>query len=212
MANSLKDYTCLPNGVIKQININKKRVYDKNYVNTSYNTYGDKVKTLSGLRLGYLIGSIKKIPNSILDVGYGNGDFLNLAKSYIPNCYGNDISGYPVPEGITFVDSIFNSFYDVICFFDVLEHFDDIYDVRKLNCEYVFISVPWCHYFSDEWFLNWKHLRPDEHLWHFNDTSLATFFNECGYSLVNKSNIEDSVRCNNQSYQNILTCVFKKIH
>lgn len=212
MANSLKDYTFLPNGVIKQININKKRVYDKNYVNTSYNTYGDKVKTISGLRLGYLIGSINKIPNSILDVGYGNGDFLNLAKSYIPNCYGSDISGYPVPEGITFVDSIFNSFYDVICFFDVLEHFDDIYDVRKLNCEYVFISVPWCHYFSDEWFLNWKHLRPDEHLWHFNDTSLATFFNECGYSLVNKSNIEDSVRCNNQPYQNILTCVFKKIH
>lgn len=201
----LENYTKDHNGIIKQINY-KQFVYDVDY-SSRYDKYTTN-NDISHLRLGYLIGSIGKIPNSILDVGYGNGAFLNTAKK-ITKCYGHDISNYPIPENVEFVRDIFNSHYEVICFFDVLEHYPDIYFLDKLNCDYLIISLPECHYFSDEWFKNWKHRRPDEHLWHFNKISLENFIKEQGYDLINFSNVEDIIRPGIR-HSNILSGVFKK--
>ncbi len=189
----------------------KKIDYNYEYSN-KYNSYGEKSNYLSYLRLGILLGNINTITNSILDVGYGNCAFLNASKNIIKNCFGSDISDYPVDENITRVDSIIDKHYNVICFFDSLEHFDDISIINKLDCDYVFISVPWCHYLSDEWFLNWYHRRPNEHLWHFNDKSLINFFNENGYENIYIGNFEDTVRKNNSlgEYPNILSAIFKK--
>lgn len=208
----IENYEILNNGLIKQKKIfNSIKKYNKEYVNQRYNTYGIKRYQLAGLRLGYLLGIINEIPDSILDVGYGNGDFLNLCKDYIKNCYGNDITGYPLPKGVKFVENIFENYYDVVCFFDVLEHFTDINFIKKLQCKYIFVSVPWCHFINEDWFLKWKHRRPDEHLWHFNDKSIATFFKECGFFMVKQSNVEDIIRTSSDELPNILTCVFKKI-
>ena len=209
--NNIGNYTKLKNGVIKQNNVSK-ITYDYCYSN-KYNNYGEKSNYLSYLRLGVLLGVIGKTPDSILDVGYGNGDFLKASKNIIINCSGYDISGYPLPNDICIEDSITQKHFDVICFFDSLEHFDDINIVDKLKCNYVFISVPWCHYLSDEWFLNWYHLRPNEHLWHFNDESLINFFKEKGFVCIHKSNFEDTIRKNETSngYPNILSAIFKKI-
>lgn len=206
----IENYEILKNGLIKQKSIlNKIRTYDYDYVNSSYNQYGEKGSQMAGLRLGYLVSKLGCWPKSILDVGYGNGDFLNICKNKIDS-YGNDISGYPVPEGATFVENIFDRHYDVICFFDVLEHFEKIDFVQDLKCDYIFLSLPWCHNFSDEWFSNWKHRRPDEHLWHFDEKSIKNFFNEMGYEMIDHSNIEDLIRVSNEDYPNILTCIFKK--
>ena len=206
----MENYEVLENGLIKQKTIlNEIRTYDYDYVNNSYNQYGEKGSQMAGLRLGYLIGILGYVPSSILDVGYGNGDFLKVCKNVIES-YGNDISGYPVPEGVKFVDNIFDKHYEVITFFDVLEHFEDINFVKDLNCDYIYISLPWCHFFNEEWFMNWKHRRPDEHLWHFNHKSIEKFFNEMGYDMVDYSDIEDVIRTTNESYSNILTAIFKK--
>ena len=207
----IENYSLLDNGLIKQNKIVKNiQEYNKSYVDIRYNSYGEKGSQMAGIRLGYLIASIGRKPTSVLDVGYGNGDFLKVCSQGIKECYGNDISGYPVPEGTIFVDNIFEKKYDVICFFDSLEHFEDITFVKDLKCNYIYLSLPWCHYFSDEWFLNWKHRRIDEHLWHFNQISAEKFFNEMGYELVTFSNVEDIIRNNNENYENILTCIFKK--
>ena len=206
----IENYEILKNGLIKQKSIlNKIRTYDYDYVNSSYNQYGEKGSQMAGLRLGYLVSKLGYWPKSILDVGYGNGDFLNICKNKIDS-YGNDISGYPVPQGVTFVENIFDRHYDVICFFDVLEHFEKIDFVQNLKCDYIFLSLPWCHNFSDEWFSNWKHRRPDEHLWHFDEKSIKNFFNEMGYEMIDHSNIEDLIRVSNEDYPNILTCILKK--
>lgn len=206
----IENYEILENGLIKQKSIlNKIRTYDYDYVNSSYNQYGEKGSQMAGLRLGYLVSKLGYWPKSILDVGYGNGDFLKICKNKIDS-YGNDISGYPVPEGVTFVENIFERHYDVICFFDVLEHFEKIDFVQNLKCDYIFLSLPWCHNFSDEWFSNWKHRRPDEHLWHFDQKSIENFFNEMGYEMIDYSNIEDLIRVSNEDYPNILTCILKK--
>ena len=81
--NSLENYETLPNGIIKQINVEKIE-YNIDYSN-KYNNYGENSNYLSHLRLGVLLGTINKIPKSILDVGYGNGSFLNCAKKIIKN-------------------------------------------------------------------------------------------------------------------------------
>jgi len=207
----LNNYEKLKNGIIKQKKVDKIN-YNYEYSN-KYNNYGEKANYLSYLRLGVLLGAINKTPESILDVGYGNGAFLNAAKNIIKNCSGFDISGYPLPDDISVENSIYDKHFDVICFFDSLEHFDDINIIDKLKCNYVFISVPWCHYLSDEWFLNWYHRRPNEHLWHFNDNSLINFFNENGFECLYINNFEDTIRKNStcNGHPNILSAVFKKI-
>ena len=206
----LVNYQQLPNGVIKQLTYNK-ITYDSDY-SAKYNAYGEKANYISYLRLGGLLGIIKETPLRILDVGYGNGAFLNAAKQCIPYCAGCDLSPYPVPEGCEKVDSLTSAAYDVVCFFDSLEHFDDITIVKELNTRYVYISVPWCHYVSDEWFENWYHRRPNEHLWHFSEPALKAFFDECGYDCIYTGCMEDTIRKNPAQLPlpNILTGVFKK--
>jgi hypothetical protein len=206
----LSNYIKLNNGIIKQDVINNKIDYNIDYSN-KYNNYGEKCNYLSYLRLGILLGVIKETPNSILDVGYGNCSFLNSAKNCIKECYGYDISSYPVSNDIIKVDNIFDKYYDIICFFDSLEHFEDINFINKLDCKYIFISLPWCHYFNDEWFKTWYHRREDEHLYHFNDKSLINFFEENGYKNIYISNFEDTIRKNNNDYPNILSGIFCKI-
>lgn len=204
----INNYTILENGVIRQDNV-EIITYNKDYIINSYDTYGELGLRMANLRAGFLLGSVGPI-NSILDVGYGNGDFLKVANNLIPSCYGNDISGYEIPDGSTFIDNITERHFDVICFFDVLEHFLDISFVKDLKCDYIFLSVPWCHNFSDEWFLNWKHRKPNEHLHHFNSESLESYMKDMGYSLVKISNFEDSIRKSIDLYPNILSGIFKK--
>lgn len=204
----LNNYSRNVDGIVYQI---KKTLFD---YTGSYNEYYKNMGVVSNytsyLRLGYIIGSIGKIPNNILDVGYGTGSFLESCKNCIPERYGHDISGLSVPNGCKFVDNILDNHYEVITFFDCLEHMHDIEFVKDLKCDYICISVPWCHYFDDDWFENWKHRKPDEHLWHFDEKSLKNFMNRMGYDMINMCNLEDSTRINNQKYENILTAIFKK--
>lgn len=207
-------YEIKPNGLIHQKKFyNKIMDYKKDYVEDRYNKYGVKGKVLAGIRLGFLLGSLNFIPKSILDVGYGNGDFLEIASQIIDNTNGSDISNYPLPEKVNFVnwDDVFKNNYDVITFFDSLEHFEDINFLNKLNCNYILITLPFCHNNNLKWFENWKHRRPDEHLWHFNKESMIKFFDEQGYEMVNCGiPFEDTIRKDERYNPNILTGVFKK--
>lgn len=204
----IENYFKLKNGVIKQKDVTKFE-YDVNYVENSYNTYGELGMRMSYLRYGFMIGSLGFIPKKILDVGYGNGDFLSVCKNTIDTCYGYDVSGYKIPNGCLFTESL-DVEVDVITFFDSLEHFDDISFVKDLKTKYLLISVPWCHNLSDEWLLNWKHLRPNEHIYHFSEISLKNFMDENNFELINFVNLEDIIRQNKSTEKNILTAIFKK--
>lgn len=205
----LSNYDKNEDGVIFQVD---KKPFD---YTGSYNNYYKNIESYSWhtsyLRLGYIIGSIGRVPKNILDIGYGTGAFLKVCEAEIPERYGHDISGWPTPDGCQFVENIFSKKYDVITFFDSLEHMENIEIVKDLNCNYVCISLPWCHYFDDEWFETWKHRKPDEHLWHFDEKSLQNFMTRMGYETINICNLEDVTRHNNQPYQNILTGLFKKV-
>ena len=174
-----------------------------------YNSYGELGKYMSYLRLGNIVGALGRLPTSLLDVGYGNGDFLRTCVDAGIESWGYDISDYPLPEGAEAGD-IYGE-YDVVTFYDSLEHFTNIEFVHDLQCNYLVISVPECHYPEDEeWFMNWKHRRVDEHLWHFNRHSLKEFL--VGYELVSESTVEDVIRKNpEQPENNIITVVYRRL-
>jgi hypothetical protein len=207
----LENYKVTQDNVIEQINKAPFK-YDEEYSDTRYSIFSDRGNILN-LRLGYVVGSIGRIPASLMDVGYGNGDFLEACKSLIPKLYGNDIPPtYPLKEGVIFVDNILEQEAEVITFFDSLEHFHDIEWVKDLKCKYVVISLPWCYNgLDDAWFTTWKHRKPDEHIFHFNEMSLQAFMERQGYELINYCNIEDKVRVDRDLTPNILTGCFKKV-
>jgi hypothetical protein len=207
---NLENYHTLPNGVIKQIHVNK-ITYNYAY-SDKYNQYGERANYLSYLRYGVLLGALKTIPKRLVDVGYGNGSFLKACVGSIDELFGCDLSDYPVPEGCIKINLSDISNIDVTCFFDSLEHFDDITIVKDLDTKYVFISVPWCHNLSTEWFKNWYHRRENEHLYHFNHESLVKFFDECGYDCIYTGHFEDIIRKNATlgGLPNILSCIFSK--
>jgi len=206
----MENYELLETGVMKQKNVDK-ITYDYNYSN-DYNKHGERGNYLSYLRYGVLVGVLQRIPDSIVDIGYGNGSFLNVCKDTIGRVYGCDISEFPVPQGCQKIEISDISNVDVVCFFDSLEHFEDISIIKNLDTKYVFISVPWCHNFSTDWFLKWYHRKPNEHLYHFNKDALLKTFDMNGYNCIHSSNFEDIIRKNAESkyYPNILSCVFKK--
>ena len=206
----LDNYEQLSNGVIKQKSFFvKKREYNLDYIKKRYDSYGEASIRMSFLRLGFIKGVISTELHKILDVGYGNGDFLSYSEGAFEDRCGFDINSYPIPKGCRFVDDIYLESFDLVCFFDALEHLDDIYDIQKLKTKYICVSVPECHYLSDHWFENWKHRRPDEHLWHFNEESLTNFMRELSYNLLASSHVEDIIRKSPEP-NNILTCIFEK--
>ncbi|MDA8576279.1 class I SAM-dependent methyltransferase [Candidatus Marinamargulisbacteria bacterium] len=189
--------------------------YKEEYLDVRYRSYGQNTVYMSYLRLGFLLGVVKENISSILDFGCGTGDFLKVASLKIPNTYSYDIidHNYKFAKKIEKVEDIYKMQLDVVTFFDSLEHVTDPYEIiRNINTEYIFISVPWCHLKTkgEKWFMNWKHRRYNEHLWHFDLESLSKFFKSFGYDLIKFSNFEDIISQNSLDYQNILSCIFQK--
>jgi len=145
----------------------------------------------------------------VCDVGYGTGAFLRAVKDRSPSihCWGYDVSPYPAPSFVRVDPEWQRTRWPVLTFFDSLEHFDQL---PKFEAEGAIVSVPWYHpALGAEWFYNWKHRRPGEHLWHFTPETLANAMALNGLRPVFIGSPEDAVRKNDGDWPNILTMVFK---
>jgi SAM-dependent methyltransferase len=207
-------------GVIHQLPPIAPWRYDAAYVD-HFNQLGIKSKAMSYLRLGYLLAMTGLTRGSrLLDVGYGNGDFLRAAANAGLAAHGYDISGLRLNDAriVTSQDrGVLYQRYRAITFFDSLEHFPELDFVRHLNAEYILISLPWCHWgWWEPGFQAWKHRKPNEHLHHFSDRSLKRFMRRCGYPCLHTCNLEDGLRgtadhaTENDATENILTGLFRK--
>lgn len=207
------EYKQLDTFVVKQLNP-KPFKYDADYSST-YDTkaYKQKSNALNHIRLATIIHAIGRQPLKLLDFGYGNGDFLKVASSHIPVCHGYDVTGVPIPYAVQ-VESPNDFKYDIVCFFDALEHVHDIETtISNLDTRYIIISLP-CAHFKFKWyswdFENWKHRKPNEHIWHFTPQALRTFMYSQGYKPILQTSTEDLIRTGERVETNIQTMVFEK--
>jgi len=219
-------------GVITQLD-HRPFVYDPNY-SAIYDSeqYKRGSDLLQALRAGFACASHGRPINSLMDVGYGNAAFINFVKKkleitsantkcgevelsrdesgLIPYVYGHDITGVPL-DGAYLMPEFVKA--DVYTFHDVLEHFPDCSFLKDLPTETICISLPYCHFHTEglDWFENkYHHLKPDEHIRHFNAWSLTAFMNQYGWKVVAESGHEDIIRKGKDGLQNILSMAFKR--
>jgi hypothetical protein len=197
-------------GVIIQTD-HRPYLYDSVYSDT-YNKpeYKQNAEILQAMRLGFVQAAHGRPIWSLLDCGYGAGDFINFAKKLVPFVYGHDVTGVPL-EGAYVVPELIKA--DVLTMWDVLEHFPDLSFVRDLPYETICLSLPYCHIMTEgkEWFSNnYKHRKPDEHIRHFNEHSLSAMMDSLGWRTVAVSGHEDIVRKSAHGLQNILSMAFKR--
>lgn len=199
-------------GVIHQSPPLISQIYNQDYVTSRYTNYGIKTLGMAYLRAGFIAAHIPVDGQPyILDVGYGDGSFLKVCKEagWLP-C-GHDISGVDLPDGIGRANSMTDSTWEIITFFDSLEHFESLDFLSELMTGYIVVTAPECHWSpgSPE-FQSWKHLRPGEHIHHFNRQSLTALMNSHGFDLVVVENIEDAIRGTNGNLSNTFTAIYKK--
>lgn len=199
------------NGVIVQTD-HRPFEYDPNY-SAIYDKpeYKQGSDLLQAMRLGFAQGAHGKPIRSLLDMGYGNGAFINFAKKHIPYVYGYDITGVPL-DGAYVMPELIKA--DCYTAWDVIEHFPDCSFLKDLPCDTLCVSLPFCHFHTEgfDWFENkYHHLKPDEHIRHFNSWSLQAFMRQYGWEAVTESAHEDIIRKGQNGLQNILSMAFKKI-
>lgn len=131
---------------------------------------------------------------SILEIGCGPGGFLYYCKKHgFGNCVGIEISegtcdfvrktfGLNMICG-NFPDVDINEKFDIVCGFDVLEHFQDplkALAVMQLLGKYVMIQTP-CY---REEGLSFSHFHAGEHLFIFNENSIKLLFDIIGLKII----------------------------
>ena len=180
--------------------------YNAEYVADRYDKY-DTTRRMSKIRLGVVWQFCQE--GKILDVGYGNGDFLKLAEANGMEVYGADVHG--ADYGIKEVDlATDDTKWDVVTFFDSLEHFDDLDLARNViyDANMVVVSHPICPTGFPTEHRDWRHYRPGEHLHYFGCMSLDKFIGPSHFRITS-SNVEDQIRTPAEgAFSNIRTSVY----
>jgi len=113
---------------------------------------------------------------TVLDYGAGVGWFRAFRpQDVVVDSY--DLANYP-QTGVKHVN------YDLICFWDVLEHIPNFKEIEVLlhNTKYVVVSLP-IKPKRVHW-KKWKHFKPREHLHYFTIESLDTLFENYKFKKV----------------------------
>jgi SAM-dependent methyltransferase len=151
--------------------------------------------------------------SKVLDIGYGNGAFLKHAERAGMQIFGIDLHGedFGIPE-VSYRSPID---YDLVCFFDSMEHFAEFDDILRLNTRHVIASVP----DPPELLLSqphrWRHYKPGEHLHYFSRDSLDLLVHRWGLThKIAEGHPEDAIRgkltINGRTYDNIYTAIYSR--
>ncbi len=175
--------------------------YAGTYAARTYDTYPE---TTSQLRAGYVIGVLRGLRGTVLDVGYGNGSFLKLMNKAGFTVRGADVHG--MDRGI--VEAPLDHPCSVVTFFDSLEHFSDLDDIKKVCAPNVVISIPHRPALFRKYPKQWKHYKPGEHLHYFSSLSLRALMKRLGYVCEDENCMEDV----NRGKLSIGATVFDNIH
>ena len=214
----IENYEVDQHGVIHQIEF-EPITYDQEYL-TYYENLNDRTIKLGYQRMGLLLGQLDRIPESVLEIGYGTGTFIEAAHiTGVAKCVGCDIADYPLPDGVEFMnwEVALEQSWDVVAMFDVLEHIPDLEFLKKLKTKYLAVAVPYCRWRElgndDDWFRDWRMLLPNEHLHHFDRESLVAMMGYYGYRCQTLNTFEDGIRLREgEKGPNILSGFFAAEH
>lgn len=170
------------------------------------------VKEMSELRWNFIQSNLKLPAGSrVLDVGYGNGAFLKRAREADMRIFGLDV--HKEDFGIPVVDFDTPQDYDLVCFFDSLEHFPDFAPILRLGTQNVIVSIPCTPDFILTEPTKWRHFKPGEHLHYFSPSSLDLFMRNWGFpKRAAQGHPEDALRgkltVDGRRYDNIYTAIY----
>ncbi|PWA06929.1 class I SAM-dependent methyltransferase [Flavobacterium psychrotolerans] len=137
-----------------------------------------------------LINSLQGLKGSILDIGAGTGEFLNVANEDGWKCVGVEPNGkakaIAVKKGVSFVDNtslLEDQSFDVITMWHVLEHVPNIekqiMELKRLLKPNgtILIAVPNFNSFDAKYYgIFWAAYDVPRHLWHFSKTAIKVLF------------------------------------
>ena len=145
-------------------------LYGIDYYESMLRQYSDTAEYISKVRWDW----IKETdPIRVLDYGSGCGWF----RAWRPR--GTEVDSYDIGDypqtGVKLV------MYDVVCFWDVLEHIPDFKEVEPILAlaRNVAASLPLKLGESD--LDSWKHFKPGEHLHYFTEETLNALFRRYGF-------------------------------
>lgn len=150
-----------------------------------------------------IISSYFSEPGSILDIGCASGYFLEVALKNNWNCRGLDIvegidrfASPLIRDKIIIYKNISdiefgNSVFDIITFFDSLEHFKHPTEYIKRCRKWLkddgllVITVPNIEsYFSKILGKRWPHFVPEEHLYYFTKKTLSKLLVQNSFEII----------------------------
>ncbi len=129
----------------------------------------------------------------VLDVGIGNGSFLDRIRSQEVLAAGYDVNPLAVEwlrERGVYHNILSGPATSVssVTLWDVLEHIEDPTDVLACASCFVFLCMP--IYQGPLHVLASKHYRPGEHCWYFTEVGLRRFLAVHGFKLVDMNHLE----------------------
>lgn len=151
------------------------------------------VREMSEVRWQFIQSHLRLPPGSrVLDVGYGNGAFLKRAREAGMTIHGIDV--HTEDFGIPTVDFDTDLTFDLVCFFDSIEHFPVFEPIFQLAARHVIVSIP----NTPATILSnpraWRHYKPGEHLHYFSRKSLDLLMRQWGLTKVTDGYPEDQLR------------------
>jgi len=150
---------------------------------------------MSYLRLGWLSASIsydKLSAMKAVDIGSGNGVFVDCASAILGEIHGYDLCGKSISR-----EDLMSTSWDLVILSDVLEHYDDIAELFDMKWEYAMISFPETPSVVNFGELkSWRHFKPNEHIYHLDLQGMKEWLTntEPGIQVVRCGHFEDHIR------------------
>jgi len=167
---------------------------------------------MSYLRLGWLAalipcGELKTW--NIVDIGSGNGSFVECCEGKFRSVCGYDLSGPSISR-----EELMTRKWDLIVLSDVLEHFHDIDELFDMSWHHAMISFPETPAFrSFEEMEEWRHFKPNEHIYYLNTEGIVRWLRKknSDIQILSCSNFEDFIRTRwDRNLPNISTVLVKQ--
>lgn len=162
-------------------------MYDLNYYENLLRIHSATAEEISKKRWHFIEQGIylpHRLTEGVKVLDYGSGvGWFRAFRPHWATVWSYDIGLYP-QTGIDIVA------YDVICFWDVLEHIRDFKEIEPILAlsKHVACTVP---IVPEDGLKMWKHFKPGEHLHYFTAESLIALFDKFGFTPL----VQDDIEC-----------------